>query len=144
MIVTFCGHRELQFEEDLRIWLEYTIEKLINSGANLFFLGGYGAFDEMTAEIVWTMKKQYPYIKTILVLPYAKKQFDGSKYDGVLYPNLEGVSDRYAIIHRNRWMVDSADVVVAYVDHNYGGAYKTLEYAESKKKIITQYEMKYK
>ena len=144
MIVTFCGHRELQFEEDLRVWLEYTIEKLISSGANLFFLGGYGAFDEMAAEAVWKMKKKYPNIKTILVLPYAKKQVDGSKYDGVLYPNLEGVSDRYAIIHRNRWMVDSADVVVAYVNHEYGGAYKTVEYAKSKKKIITQYEMKYK
>lgn len=144
MIVTFCGHRELQFEEDLRVWLEYTIEKLIGSGANLFFLGGYGAFDELAAEIVCNMKNQYPNVKSILVLPYAKKQFDERKYDGVLYPKLEGVSDRYAIIHRNRWMVDSADVVVTYVNHEYGGAYKTLEYARSKKKIITQYEMKYK
>ena len=33
-------------------------------------------------------------------------------------------------------MVDQADVVVAYVDHDWGGAAKTLERAVSKKKRI--------
>ena len=33
-------------------------------------------------------------------------------------------------------MVDQADLIIAYVDHPYGGAYKTLEYAKKKQKNI--------
>ena len=33
-------------------------------------------------------------------------------------------------------MVDSADLVIAYVQYSWGGAAKTLEYAKRKKKTI--------
>ena len=41
---------------------------------------------------------------------------------------------RYAISKRNQWMVDKSDLVIAHVDHDWGGAAKTLEYAIRKKK----------
>ena len=37
-------------------------------------------------------------------------------------------------------MVEAADVVVAYVLHNWGGAATTLQYAKRKKKEIILYE----
>ena len=43
------------------------------------------------------------------------------------------------ISHRNRWMVESADVVVAYVLHDWGGAATTLRCAKQKKKQIISY-----
>ena len=40
------------------------------------------------------------------------------KYDGTLYPPLETIPRRFAISHRNRWMVDAAGVGVACVLHD--------------------------
>ena len=57
-------------------------------------------------------------------------------YDRTVYPPLETVPRRFAISHRNRWMVEVSDVVVAYVLHDWGGAATTLRYAKQKKKKI--------
>ena len=46
----------------------------------------------------------------------------------------------FAISHHNRYMVDKADFVVAYVIHSWDGAAQTLEYANQKKKSIIQYK----
>ena len=32
-------------------------------------------------------------------------------------------------------MIDKSDFLIAYVEHNWGGAYRTLEYAKKKKHI---------
>ena len=141
MIVTFCGHREVLLKEDVRLWLYKKVEKLIQAGANTFALGGNGEYDQMAASVVFELKRKYPKIKSILVLPYANKLIDTRLYDGILYPDMEGISKQYAIIYRNHWMIDWADVVVSYVEHEWGGAYKTLTYAKSKKKIIEEYHL---
>jgi len=41
-----------------------------------------------------------------------------------------------AIQIRNRNMVDRSDLVVCYIDHESGGAYKTIQYAEKQEKKI--------
>ena len=56
------------------------------------------------------------------------------QYDESLYPPLENVPKRYAISKRNEFMVDNADIVIAYVVFGFGGASKTLRYAEKKRK----------
>ncbi|OUO31518.1 hypothetical protein B5F88_18105, partial [Flavonifractor sp. An306] len=61
---------------------------------------------------------------------------DTSGYDRTVYPPLETVPRRFAISHRNRWMVEYVDVVVSYVLHDWGGAATTLQYAKRKKKRI--------
>ena len=141
MIVTFCGHREVFLKEDVKLWLYEKVEQLIQAGANTFALGGYGEYDQMAASVVFELKRKYPKIKSILVLPYANKLIDTRLYDGILYPDMEGISKQYAIIYRNHWMVDWADIVVSYVEHEWGGAYKTLTYAKSKKKKIEEYHL---
>ena len=60
-------------------------------------------------------------------------------YDSTVYPPLETVPRRFAISHRNRWMVETSDVVVAYVLHDWGGAAATLRCARKKKKQIISY-----
>ena len=101
MIVTFCGHREVFLKEDVKLWLYEKVEQLIQTGANTFALGGYGEYDQMAASVVFEMKQKYPKIKSILVLPYANKLIDTRLYDGILYPDMEGISKQYAIIYRN-------------------------------------------
>ena len=60
-------------------------------------------------------------------------------YDVTIYPPLENVPKRLAIIKRNEWMVDHADVIVAYVLHEWGGASTMLQYAVRKGKEIIRY-----
>ena len=56
-----------------------------------------------------------------------------------LYPDgLEGVPLRYAIVHRNRWMVEHSQHIIAYVTHGWGGAAATLKVAQNRKLQIKQ------
>lgn len=139
MIVTFCGHRESEQSDELRAWLLRCLEDLILEGATDFYLGGYGAFDAMAASVVQSLKSQYPSIRSVLVLPYLDRKVDAAGYNMTTYPPLETVPKRYAILRRNQWMVDAADVIVAYVRYDWGGAAQTLAYAKRKKKRIVQY-----
>ena len=137
MTVTFCGHRDA-FDKDgkIRIWLTDTVENLILRGADLFYLGGYGGFDRMAASVVREMKRAYPQIESVLVLPFLDSKLDTSGYDGTVYPPLETVPRRFAILKRNEFMVWEADILVAYVIYEWGGAFKTLSFARRKKKEI--------
>jgi uncharacterized phage-like protein YoqJ len=93
----------------------------------------------MAASVVWELKREHPEIQSVLVLPYIDRKVSTDKYDSTTYPPLETVPKRYAISHRNRWMVDQSDVVIAYVTHGWGGAAKTLDYARHKHKTIFNY-----
>ena len=139
MNVTFCGHSSVIDREKVRKWLMKIVGNLSAEGADTFLLGGYGDFDKIAADIVWELKGQYPDIKSLLVIPYMEQKFELSKYDGTIYPDLENVPKKYAIVHRNRYMVNEADVIIAYVLHNWGGTAKTLEYAQKKNKRIILY-----
>ena len=138
-VVTFCGHGEFYGDEDAKRWLRETVEALIQRGADDFLLGGYGGFDTCAASVVWEMKQKHSSIRSTLVLPYLDRTVDATKYDGTHYPPLERVPPRYAISKRNEYMVNEADIVVAYVIHGWGGAAATLAYAERKHKEIIRY-----
>lgn len=138
--VTFCGHREIENTEPVRQWLYGVIERLLRQGASVFYLGGYGAFDKLAAVVLSELKSRYSGIKAVIVLPYLDKQYDAELYDGAVFPPIETVPKRYAIVHRNRWMIENTDVLVAYVLHDWGGAAKALEYAEHKGKQIIKYK----
>ena len=139
MTVAFCGHAQISQSEKIEKWLYDVTQKLIEQGATTFYLGGYGAFDSLAASVLREQKKRYSQIELVLVLAYLNTRRDTSGYDSTVYPPLETVPRRFAISHRNRWMVESADVVVAYVLHDWGGAATTLRCAKQKKKQIISY-----
>lgn len=139
MTVTFCGHAQISQSEKIEKWLYDVTQKLIEQGATTFYLGGYGAFDSLAASVLREQKKQYPQIELVLVLAYLNTGRNTSGYDSTVYPPLETVPRRFAISHRNRWMVESADVVVAYVLLDWGGAATTLRCVRQKKKQIISY-----
>ena len=139
MTVTFCGHAQISQSEKIEKWLYDVTQKLIEQGATTFYLGGYGAFDSLAASVLREQKKQYPQIELVLVLAYLNTGRNTSGYDSTVYPPLETVPRRFAISHRNRWMVETSDVVVAYVLHDWGGAAATLRCARKKKKQIISY-----
>ena len=141
MTVTFCGHRDVLEPEIMKTWLNEAIEALINEGADRFLLGGYGQFDRLAAAVVQKQKEQHPDICSVLVLPYLDRKYDASQYDESIYPPLETTPRRFAILKRNEYMIDMADCVIAFVTHEFGGAYTSLRYAQRKRKRIIRYRI---
>lgn len=139
MTVTFCGHSHVNDAAELNVWLDKVLDLLIAEGADRFYLGGYGDFDRMAAEAVMAKKEENQEIEMALVTAYLGRHADGEFYDYMIYPTLKDVTQRSAIPKRNEWMVDAADVVVAYVTHEWGGAAKTLEYARRCGKRVILY-----
>ena len=145
MIVTFCGHRDFVETAEAENQLTMFLEKYARENVRLVcYNGGYGNFDYFAAKCVQRMQEQYSNIRNCLVLPYIDPPFlerieiFKNHFDETIYPPLESVPRKYAIIRRNEWMVDSADIVIAYVTYSWGGAARTLEYARRKKKNIIQ------
>lgn len=108
-----------------------------------FFSGGYGAFDSFALFVGKEFKKTHPNTSLVFVTPYITIEYQKNHleylktmYDDIIYPELEKVPLKFAISHRNKWMVEKADIVVAYVLHASSGAYKTYKYARTKGKEI--------
>ncbi len=136
MRIAFCGHSLISDTPAVTAALKTVVANLISTGATEFYLGGYGEFDSLAARIVRDEKRHHPYIKSILVIPYLDQKYDPNYYDDTIYPPLEAVPRKFAIVRRNEWMVEQADVLVAYVTHDFGGAASMLKYAKRKKKRI--------
>lgn len=136
MAVMFCGHGDIVYDDKVKQDLIFEITKQIGNGETEFLLGGYGNFDILAAKLVKTIKEKNPNIKSTLVLPYFDRQYDLDLYDDTVYPALENIPKRFAILKRNEYMVDTSSTIIAYVLHNWGGAAKTLNYAVKKNKTI--------
>lgn len=139
MIVAFCGHSTIANKEEVNDWIYSVTEQLILSGETVFYLGGYGDFDMAVKSVLNRHKKRYSYIEIVLILAYLNRSIDESGYCYTLYPPIETVPKRFAILKRNKWIVEQADIVVAYVTHGFGGAAKTLDFAQKKGKKIVLY-----
>ena len=129
----FIGHREA--DERLLPRLESVIDRLIREeNVRYFYVGGYGGFDRVAAAAVKCMKRKYPDITLMLVLPYhpAERPIDTpSEFDGSYHPDgLENTPKKYAIVRTNRIMVDTCDWLVCYVRHGASNSRKLLEYAQ--------------
>ena len=142
MIITFCGHSNCLFSDEEKKKLKHILIKEITKNSTCkFYLGGYGNFDGLCLRTLRELKKEFQDIELIFITPYidqnySKLEFAKYHYDDVIFPPLECVPRKFAILKRNEWMVDSADLVIAFVKYSWGGAAKTLEYARKRKKQI--------
>src|SRR5699024_7872246 len=136
MNVTFCGHSQITKADNIANWLRNVTQDLIEQGATTFYLGGYGEFDSLAASMLREQKKKYPQSELVLVLAYLNTGRAVSGYDSTVYPPLENVPRRFSTSHSNRWMVESADAVVAYAVHDRAGPGRRCLCAKQKKKQI--------
>ena len=129
----FIGHREA--DDGLLAKLQSAVERLIvEEQVRYFYVGGYGGYDSIAASAVKRLKKQYPQIVLMLVLPYhpAERPIETPPgFDGTYYPEgLEKVPRRFAITKANEIMVRQSDWLVAYVRHGASNSRKIYEYAQ--------------
>ena len=142
MIITFCGHSDFLFSDDVKQQLKNILLNEIRKNPTCkFYLGGYGDFDGLCLRTLKELKNDFPEIELIFITPYldknySKLEFAKYYYDEVIFPPLENVPRKFAILKRNEWMVNEADLVLSYVTYSWGGAAKTLEYARRKKKTF--------
>ncbi|MBQ8416126.1 MAG: hypothetical protein IJX13_04405 [Clostridia bacterium] len=143
MIVTFCGHSHFSKSEEYeQKILSFFGDKVGNQPADMY-LGGYGDFDNFAYSCCKKYKETHPDISLVFVTPYLTVEYQRNhldyqqtRYDSILYPEIEDKPPRFAISYRNKYMVEKADYVVAYVDHDWGGAYTTYKHAKRKGKEI--------
>lgn len=130
--VVFIGHNECFGVTSEMVTAE--IVKLIEKGAVYFLSGGQGGFDRLCAGCVHRLKKDYPQIQNILVIPYLTfNVFDKKIFDEIVYPDgFEKYHFKSAIPARNKYMVSNSAYAICYVSHGWGGAAKTYEYAKRK------------
>ncbi|MBO5009275.1 MAG: hypothetical protein J6D20_01030 [Clostridia bacterium] len=143
MIITFFGHSGFigtkEYEEKLLSFLE----KNVGENPVQMYLGGYGGFDEFAYSCCKKYKENHPKASLIFVTPYITLEYQKnhlnrlkSLYDIILYPEIEDKPKRFAIYYRNKFMVESADFVITYVVHSYGGAYTAYKIAKRRGKNI--------
>ncbi len=136
MVVTFFGHRNIT--EDIQPILYSTLQTLIeNENANLFYVGNNGNFDNMVIHTLNKLKTKYPHINYYVVLAYMPlKKATYQNCETIFPEGLEKALPKYAIINRNKWMIEQSDVVITYVNKSIGGAYKFKRISEKKGKTV--------
>ena len=139
MKVTFFGHRDAP--QSIRPALQAVLTELIEQhGADTFFVGNQGAFDLTVQSVLRDLKQHYPHIRCFLVLAYmpGKKPVSSSlgEWETLFPETLETIPPRFAIVHRNRWMAEHADTVIAYVCTPGGGAAAAVQFAKKRGKTL--------
>ena len=137
MIVTFCGHSSFckteEYEKKLLSFLE---ERVGNRSAEIY-LGEYGGFDSFAYDCCKKYKKNHPNVSLVFVTPYMTLEYQKNhleyqktRFDSIIYPEIEDRPLRFAISYRNKYMVEKADLVIAFVSNSHGGAYATYKHAK--------------
>lgn len=138
----FTGHRELPTgwgRKKLAAKLEKAIVEQINNGIQFFGIGGALGFDTLAAQTVLSMKKKYPDIKLILVLPCLTQTKGWPSKDVEEYERIKAQADKVkytsqeyyqGCMHkRNRHLVDNSSVCICYLTKERGGTAYTVNYA---------------
>ena len=137
----FTGHRDIgqDKKQKMKRQLECVLRTLIGKGFRYFGSGGARGFDLMAADVVLQLKKEFPHIRLIMVLP-CRDQIRGWSWADIRYyeriltqaDKVVYVQEKYSpgcMQKRNRHLVDHSSVCVAYCTRNTGGMAYTLRYA---------------
>ncbi|MDE7122691.1 MAG: hypothetical protein K2O42_11105 [Oscillospiraceae bacterium] len=145
-IVSFFGHRSLYLYEEIERKMEKVISDLIYYKKHVKFLVGRdGEFDRLTSSVVRRLVKKYDSgnISHVLVLPYMRAEYRDNQENFLTYYDEVEICEESCQAHfksaiqiRNRIMVDRSDLIVCCIQNQTGGAYKTIQYAESQNKRI--------
>ena len=140
MIVAFCGHSDYAGNPTDEKKILNILEKEIQDKPVEFFLGGYGGFDKFSHCCAKKYKSRHKNARIVLITPYLPTRNvsdqERENFDLLLYPPLESIPPRYAIVQRNKWIVSQADLIIAYVKNSFGGAYAMYRYAQKQNKTI--------
>ena len=132
------GHRVLDAEFNPKK-LEKLLKELIDGGFNTFLVGMAIGFDTACFKILRKLKKKNS-LSIIACVPCKSQDLKFSLEQKKEYKEMLAVADEVIILSekyspscmqkRNKYMVDNASVLVAYLRRDFGGTYKTYQYAK--------------
>lgn len=140
----FTGHRKIppEKQKDLSRRLKATLIELIENGCMYFGSGGAWGFDTLASLVVLDLKKHYPHIKLILVLPCLSQAKNWRNENKLLYEYIKKNADKIVYtsqaytgdcMHkRNRHLVDNSSICICYLTESLGGTAYTVGYANEK------------
>jgi len=145
MNICLIGHAFVPNQPMIKEKVKEQLKEVFSSSSDITcYLGGRGDFDNLSAIVCKELKREFPFIERVYVTPYLTPNeqskinllIKSDLYDSSLYPPIENTPLRFAISKRNEWMIINSDIVIAFVNHSWGGAYNSLKIAKRKKKTI--------
>jgi len=148
MIVAGTGHRPENAEDETIVRTKARVKLQYTEGVTSFICGMAAGFDLWAGDEALNLG-----LEVIAARPWAGhtwRKSDRELYERVLagasrvvnVVESEDYPGVYVYHARDKWMVDNADVVMAYWNGwEKGGTYGTVEYARKKKKPITNIYM---
>lgn len=136
--VTFIGHSRIYGNLHLTDRIERIVSDLIRTKEFVeFYVGRNGDFDIYAASAVKAAQRALGNHNSYLTLvqPYPAKddEYYEKYYDAIERPISPKIHPKGAITARNRWLIDNADLLIAYVeDGQPGGAMTALNYAKKR------------
>ena len=129
----FTGHRSLNGAEKLKVAvrLRKVIKELVKQGIVFYGAGGALGFDTLAAQTILDMKKEYPQLRLILVLPCEDQTRGWRSEDIAVYEDIKRRSDKVVYVsreytpncmhRRNRHLVDHSGTCICYLTRDSGG-----------------------
>ncbi len=139
---TLCvsGHRNVKEKIDL-IKIKEIFNKFIEKGIDTFLVGMAVGFDTICFKVLEEIRREKD-IKITACIPCPEQDKMFSQEQKIEYRRMVESADEkvilsqnytpYCMMKRNRYMVDNACVLVAYLTENKGGTYSTVKYAKEK------------
>lgn len=138
--VSLFGHRQIDDPFSVERVLEIMVRQLLAEKEYVEFLVGRdGEFDLLAASVIKRCRRAVGEENSALIwmLPYPTAEYRDHEeeylnyYDAVeVSQNAAGAHFKSAMQIRNREMVDRSDLVIFCVEHQKGGAYQSIRYAE--------------
>lgn len=136
--VVFIGHRKIGEREHLAASVDGLIKGLLQSKDYVeFYIGGNDDFDiiaTVSAKLIQNEMGTHN-SRIVYIQPYHTNDDDFFErvYDKVLYLTDREWDPKTELTQRNCWLIDHADLLIAYVeDDRAGEAKKALQYAKRK------------
>jgi len=156
--VTFTGHRPAKFGqaqvELVKLRLADMISRLITErNAKHFIAGGAVGVDQWAAEAVLCARQEHD-ITLELALPFRGYDARWPAFSRKEYSHIRTLADKVTMVsegryhpslyqHRNEYMVDHADCVIAVYDGSTGGTRNCVMYAMEQDKVVYRIEPPY-
>ncbi len=155
--VCFSGHRpemllspfneQSSVIQNLKSLLKIEILLAIEQGATQFLSGMAQGVDLIASEIVLSLKKEYPSIQHIAVIPFKQQSNCWNHSWSLRHQQVKQCSDqviclseyytRYCFSKRNRYMIEHSNQLIAVFCGDYQtGTGQTIQYAKKRGKSI--------
>ena len=126
--------------------LREEIANLLAHGTRHFICGGAQGVDTFAAEIILSFLAAYPDIYLEIAVPYVEQAQHWRQEDQLRYHRILEASQRITYVqiaktnramqHRNQYIVDHADQMIAVYDGTPGGTKNTIAYAKKMNKPL--------